>query len=204
MLQSAITRDIASQLRPQLSENERDKLAKLATRNPEAYQLYLKGRYYAGKFTPEGVDKGHRLFSSGHQSGPKLCCSLRRVAMPIVSRMTLYLSPNEAMAKGYEAAKKALELDDSLPEAHYVMAWIDFGYSYDQSGAEREFKRAIELAPEYSAAHEYYGWFLVAAGQFEQGIEESRQGLELDPLSVETNATHGRESLLCTQIRSGD
>jgi Tfp pilus assembly protein PilF len=101
------------------------------------------------------------------------------------------LSPREAMTKGNEAAKKALELDDSLPEAHYVMAWIDFGYSYDQSGAEKELRRALELAPEYAAAHEYYGWYLVAAGHLEAGIEESRRGLELDPLSVEINALMG-------------
>ncbi len=190
-LQSAITRDIASQLRPQISKNERDKLATVGTRNPEAYQLYLKGRYYAGKFTPEGVDKGLDYFRQAINLDPNYAAPYTGVAYAYCVADDFNLSPNEAMAKGYEAAKKALELDDSLPEAHYVMAWIDFGYSYDQSGAEREFKRAIELAPEYSAAHEYYGWFLVAAGQFEQGIEESRRGLELDPLSVETNAIMG-------------
>jgi eukaryotic-like serine/threonine-protein kinase len=191
-LQSAIVRDVASQLRPQISKNERDKLASVGTKNPEAYQLYLKGRYYAGKYTPEGVDKGLDYFRQAINLDPNYAAPYAGIAYAYCVADDFNLSPREAMTKGNEAAKKALELDDSLPEAHYVMAWIDFGYSYDQSGAEKELRRALELAPEYAAAHEYYGWYLVAAGHLEAGIEESRRGLELDPLSVEINALMGQ------------
>jgi Tfp pilus assembly protein PilF len=184
-------RDVASQLRPQISKNERDKLASVGTKNPEAYQLYLKGRYYAGKYTPEGVDKGLDYFRQAINLDPNYAAPYAGIAYAYCVADDFNLSPREAMTKGNEAAKKALELDDSLPEAHYVMAWIDFGYSYDQSGAEKELRRALELAPEYSAAHEYYGWYLVAAGHLEAGVEESRRGLELDPLSVEINALMG-------------
>jgi serine/threonine protein kinase len=145
-LQAAITRDIASQLRPQISSNERKNLARVGTKDAEAYQLYLKGRYYAEKYTPEGVNKGIDYFRQAINLDPNYASAYAGLAYAYCVADDFSLSPDEAMAKGSEAAKKALALDDSLPEGHFVMAWVDFGYRYDQSGAEREFRRAFELA----------------------------------------------------------
>jgi Tfp pilus assembly protein PilF len=86
-------------------------------------------------------------------------------------------------------AKKALERDESLSEAHFAMALVDWGFDYDWSGAEREYRRAIELTPRNSQAHQNYSWFLNFTGRIQQGIEESRRGLELDPLSLEANTS---------------
>jgi eukaryotic-like serine/threonine-protein kinase len=103
------------------------------------------------------------------------------------------------MPKAKEAAKKALELDDTLAEAHTEMGIIDFWYELDWSAAEREFRRAIELKPNYAHAHEYYGWYLVSAGRFEEGIEESKRAQELDALSLETNAMAGQNFFFAHQ-----
>ncbi len=101
-------------------------------------------------------------------------------------------SPSDAMPKAKEAAKKALELDDTLPEAHTEMGIVNFWYDFDWSAAEREFRRAIALRPNYAPAHEYYGWYLVSVGRTEEGIEESQRAVELDPLSIETNTIVGQ------------
>ncbi|MGD0471477.1 MAG: tetratricopeptide repeat protein [Terriglobales bacterium] len=95
------------------------------------------------------------------------------------------------MPKASEAAKKALELDDSLSEAHFAMALVDWQYGYDWNGAEKEFRRALELAPRNSQAHAYYGVFLVEMGQLEQAIGEGRRALELEPLSLEASSLLG-------------
>jgi Tfp pilus assembly protein PilF len=95
------------------------------------------------------------------------------------------------MPKASEAAREALKLDDTLAEAHTDMAIVHFWYGYDWSAAEKEFRRAIELRPNYAHAHEYYGWDLISVGRAEEGIKESKRALELDPLSTEVSATHG-------------
>ena len=91
------------------------------------------------------------------------------------------------MPEAREAAKKALEVDDSLPEAHSALAMVDFCYEYDWKNAEKEFKRAIELAPSNSLARSSLGWFLTLTGHLEEGIEQSRRAVELEPASIETN-----------------
>jgi serine/threonine-protein kinase len=103
------------------------------------------------------------------------------------------------MPKASAAAKKALELDDTLAEAHTEMGIVDFWYEYDWNAAEREFKCAIELKPNYAHAHEYYGWYLVSVGRYGEGIAESKQARELDPLSLETNAMVGQNFYFARQ-----
>jgi tetratricopeptide (TPR) repeat protein len=103
-----------------------------------------------------------------------------------------FMTPQESMPKAREAAKKALELDDTLAEAHTDMGTIHFWYYYDWSAAEQEFKRAIELKPNSADAHVWYGWELVSVGRVDEGIAESKRAVALDPLSVEVNGLAGQ------------
>jgi eukaryotic-like serine/threonine-protein kinase len=191
LLQAAITRDVASQLRPQLSGRERENLAKVGTHDSEAYQLYLKGRFNAEKYTQAGFDTGIDYFRQAINRDPHYAAPYAGLAYAYCIADDFFLSPSEAMPKASEAAKKAVELDDSSPEAHFVMAWVNFGYAYDWSGAEREFRRALELDNQNAHAHAYYGWLLTSTGQFADGIEEGQRAIESDPLSLEANAFLG-------------
>jgi TolB-like protein/predicted Zn-dependent protease/predicted Ser/Thr protein kinase len=188
LLQAAITTEVASQLRPRLSGTERENIAKVETHDPEAYQLYLKGRYRTEKWTAADVNAGLEYFRQVLQLDPNYAAAYAEVSVAYSIANDLFMSPNESMPKAKEAAKKALELDDSLPEAHFALAFVDFGYDYNSGSGGKEFKRAIELAPNSSQTHAWYGWFLILTGQTEQGIAESRRAVELDPLDLEANA----------------
>ena len=117
-------------------------------------------------------------------------------------------SPRDAIPKAKEAAKKALELDDTLAEAHASLAVVNAFYDWDWAAAESEFKRSIELKPNYALAHEYYGWYLAMIGRTNEGIAESERSVELDPLSPEANSYLGyvlwvahRDSQAIEQLR---
>jgi TolB-like protein/Flp pilus assembly protein TadD len=187
LVQAAITAEVASQLRPRLSGTERENVAKVGTRDPEAFQLYLKGRYRTEKWTQADLTAGIEYFRQAIERDPSYAAAYAGLSNAWSGADDLFMSPNESMPKAREAAKKALELDESLPDAHIYMAQVDYYYDYDWSGAERELKRALELAPNNSLGHGYYGYLLILRGQFEQGIAESRRGVELDPLSLEAN-----------------
>jgi eukaryotic-like serine/threonine-protein kinase len=191
-MQGEITRDISDKLRRKLTGEEEKRLAKRSTTNPDAYQLYLKGRYLAEKLSKEGLEKGIDYFHRAIDMDPNFALAYDGLAYAYATGNDFFLAPHEAMPKAREAAKKALELDDTLAEAHTEMGMIDFMYEFDWSAAEREFRRAIELKPSYAHAHEYYGWYLVSAGRIEEGIEESKRARELDALSLETNAMAGQ------------
>jgi len=163
-MQGEITRDISDKLRRKLTGEDEKRLAKRSTTNPDAYQFYLKGRYFAEKLSKEGLEKGIDYFHRAIDLDPNFALAYDGLAYAYATSDDFFLPPREAMPKAREAAKKALELDDTLPEAHTEMGIIDFWYEFDWSGAEREFRRAIELKPNYAHAHEYYGWYLVSAG----------------------------------------
>src|SRR4029077_8289297 len=103
-----------------------------------------------------------------------------------------FLSPHDSMPRASEAAKKALDLDSTLSEAHVEMGKIHYWYDFDWNAAEKELRRAVELGPDDASAHAYYGWDLISVGRTEEGIEESRRALELDPLSTETDTVVGQ------------
>jgi serine/threonine protein kinase/tetratricopeptide (TPR) repeat protein len=191
-MQREITRDISDKLRRKLTGEDEKRLAKRSTTNPDAYQLYLKGRYLAEKLSKEGLEKGIDYFHRAIDMDPNFALAYDGLAYAYASGDDFFLSPREVMPKAKEAAKKALELDDTLAEAHTEMGMIDFMYEFDWGAAEREFRHAIELKPNYAHAHEYYGWYLVSAGRFEEGIKESKRAQELDALSLETNAMAGQ------------
>ena len=191
-MQGEITRDISDKLRRKLTGEDEKRLAKRYTTNPEAYQFYLKGRYLAEKLSKEGLEKGIDYFHRAIDLDPNFALAYDGLAYTYATSNDFFLPPREVMPKAKEAARKALELDDTLAEAHTEMGMIDFMYEFDWSAAEREFRRAIELKPNYGHAHEYYGWYLVSAGRYEEGIEESKRARELDALSLETNAMAGQ------------
>ncbi len=186
-LQAAITSEVAGQLQPRLSGSERESLAKAGTGNAEAYQLYLKGRYHEEKYTRAGVNTGNDEFRRAIQLDPNYAAAYAGLAYSGVIANDFFLSPNDSMPPSREAAQKALQLDESNPEAHVTLAWIKWGYDYDSAGGEAELKRVIELAPRDSTAHWTYGYFLVLGGKTETGIEEGRRAVALDPASLETN-----------------
>jgi len=191
--QADISQKIAVKLRLRLTEDEEKRLAKTATENPEAYRLYLRGRYYAEKFTKEGVKKGIEYFRQAIDLDPNYALAYDGLAFAYSDGDDdFFLSPHDSMPRASEAAKKALELDDTLSEAHLEMGKIHYWYDFDWNAAEKELRRAVELGPEYASAHAYYGWYLISVGRTQEGIEESKRALELDPLSTETDTVVGQ------------
>ena len=194
-IQREIAKEITGNLRLKLSGPEQSRLAKHYTENAEAYQLYLKGRFYWNKRTEEGVRKGIEYFQQAIEKDPTYALAYTGIA-DCYSLETLHidvgsLSPSEAAPKAKAAAMKALELDDTLAEAHTSLAFIKLNFDWDWTGAEREFKRAIELNPNYSNAHHWYSHYLMAMGRIEESLAESKRALELDPLSLITNVHLG-------------
>ena len=189
--QADISREIVAKLRLRLTGEGEKRLTKAAAENPEAYQLYLKGRYFAEKLTKDDVDKGIKYFHQAIDLDPNYALAYEGLSYAYYTGDDLFLSPLESMPKSDEAAKKALQLDDTLAEAHTDMAIVHFWYDYDWNAADGEFRRAIELRPNYAHAHEYYGWQLISVGRTEEGIKESKRALELDPLSTEVGANVG-------------
>jgi serine/threonine protein kinase/Tfp pilus assembly protein PilF len=192
-LQAAITGAVASQLQPKLSGAERESLAKVGTNNSEAYQLYLKGRYHEEKYTRADVNTGNEEFRKAIELDPNYAAAYAGLAYSYVIADDFFLSPKDSMPPAKEAATKALELDESNPEAHIALGWVKWGYEYDGGSGEKEFKRAIELAPRNSAAHTNYGIFLTLSGKSESGIEQGKRAVELDPASLEANTFLGWE-----------
>ena len=197
--QADISRKIVVKLRLRLTGDEEKRLAKPATENPEAYQLYLKGRYYAEKFTQDGVQKGIEYFRQAIDLDPNYALAYDGLAFAYSDGDDdFFLSPHDSMPRASEAAKKALDLDGTLSEAHLEMGKIHYWYDYDWNAAEKELRRAVELGPEDASAHAYYGWYLISVGRTQEGIEESKRALELDPLSTETDTVVG-QNLYCAR-----
>jgi TolB-like protein/Tfp pilus assembly protein PilF len=181
-LQTELAQDVAKSVQAKLSGTEQDQLGKTYTANPEAYQLYLQGRFHWNKRTPEGSDKAIEYFRRAIELDPNYALAYVGLAdaySGYIVRDRSYSKEN--LLKGRPFAEKALQLDDQLGEAHASLGYILLS-DYDFRGAEREFKRAIELNPNYSLAHSPYGILLRNAGRFDEAIAESRRAVELEPL----------------------
>ena len=185
LLQSAITRDLASKLRPQLSGAEREGLVKVGTKDAESYQLYLKGRYYWSKSTLEDLQKASAYFEQAIERDPGNAAAYAGLAdcYNDLGGGVSYLPPKDMFPKAKGAATKALEIDDTLAEAHTALGWVHWAYDWDWPGAEREYKRAIALNPSSAIAHFRYAEYLVTMGRFDEGLAESRRAQDIDPLS---------------------
>jgi eukaryotic-like serine/threonine-protein kinase len=190
-VQTDIAHQISEKLRLKLSNEQKMRMVKRQTDNPEAYQLYLKGRYQAARFTAEGLNKGLDYFREAIALDSNYALAYEGISYDYGLVSDVYMAPVDAMPKAKEAARKALELDDMLAKAHADLANVYGFYDFDWSSAEREGRRAIELNPNDSLAHELYGWFLAAMGRFDESASEARRSVELDPLSVESCAGLG-------------
>ena len=182
-VQDDIVREISRKLRFRLSPVEKKLLVKHYTEDPEAYELYLRGRYYADKFTKEDLDRGIDYFNRAIALDQNYALAYGGLAYAYQYSTDSFVPGRVAMTKAKEAARHALELDDSLAEAHTEMGCVLFWYDWDFPGAEREFRRAIELDPNWQLAPIFYGWFLVSMGRSEEGIAQNRRAVVLDPLN---------------------
>jgi serine/threonine-protein kinase len=183
--QREIAQEIVDKLKIKVSGEEKG-LAKHYTESNEAYQLYLKGRFYWSKRTGEALKKSIEYFNQAIEKDPTFALAYAGLADCYVVPANR-LPPREAMPKAKAAAIRALELDETLAEAHTSLARVLAAYDWDWPGAEKEYKRAIELNPRYSIAHEWYGGWFEAMGRNKESLAERKRALELDPLSLIIN-----------------
>ncbi|TSA14615.1 hypothetical protein D4R75_15455 [bacterium] len=182
-VQEDITKEISYQLRLRLVGEDEKKLAKHSTEDTEAYQLYLKGRFYWNKRKVADLDKAVSYFNRAIDKDPGYALAYAGLASTY-SVLPEYSNkpPKDFMLKAEKAARKAMELDAMLAEPHAVLGY-NFQNQWDWEGAESEFKQAIELNPNYPTAHQWYSETLEAQGKLEEALSESKRGQELDPIS---------------------
>jgi TolB-like protein/DNA-binding winged helix-turn-helix (wHTH) protein/Flp pilus assembly protein TadD len=191
-VQGEIAKQISENLRLKLTGDEQKLLAKRYTENAEAYQLYLKGRYFWNKRTEEGMKRGIGYFEQAKQRDPGFALAYVGLADSYnVLGFYAYLAPADSFPKAKAAAMQALEINDKLAEAHNSMAYAALYYDWNFAAAEGEFKRAINLNPNYPVAHQWYGNLLTAMGRWDEAIREFELARELDPLSLIINAVPG-------------
>lgn len=192
MLQKEVTKAIASEIKAKLTQQEQENMNSARQVNPEAYQSYLKGRYFWNKRTPEGFDKGIEYFNQAIAIDPGYAPAFAGLA-DCYNLLNDYdvLSPKQAVPRAKAAAAKALAIDSALAEAHASLGFALARYDWDWIGAEKEFKRAIELKPNYADAHHWYALQLTMMGRFEEAINEINKAQDLDPLSLIINANIG-------------
>jgi len=190
-LPAEIARDVSSKLRLTLSGSDEQKLAKNYTRNTDAYQAYLRGRFYTAASTESGLKKSIEYFNQAIAIDPDYALAWAGLADAYWGDSDVHAAPRDVMPKAKQAALKAIAIDDTLAEAHSALAIELTAYDWDWPQAEHEFKRAIALNPEYATAHAHYGWYLSLMGRIEAAIAESQRAVELDPLSTEYNHNLG-------------
>ncbi|HUI54057.1 MAG TPA: protein kinase [Bryobacteraceae bacterium] len=182
-MQEQISREISEKLRLQLTGADKQRLQRRPTEDSAAYQLYLQGRYQWNQRTLEGLQQSIDYFQQAIQKDPRyaLAYAGQADAYALIADFNV-LPAREVLPKVKSAAAKALELDESLAEAHTSLGWARF-HDWDWAGAEKEFKRAIELNSSYPTAHAWYGEYLVTLGRFDQALDEMTRADQLTPLS---------------------
>ncbi len=199
-VQQEIAGDIYGRLRPRLAGEEKKLLAKKPTENAEAYQLYLQGLFYWNKWTQADFKKAADYFTQAVQKDPGYALSYAGLADSYsLLGDAGYLPPSEAWPKAKTAALQALDIDDTLAEAHTSLGLVKEHFEWDWVGAEKEFKRAIELNPNLATAHHWYGDYLTNMGRFGEGLAETKKAQGLDPLSLIINTTLGWQFYLAGQ-----
>jgi TolB-like protein/Tfp pilus assembly protein PilF len=190
-IQDEITLAIVDRLEPKLLDNKAG-LAKRQTVDPEVYNLYLRGLFFRNKRTEIGLKKAIECFQQAIKREPDYALAYAGLAASY-SILPFYsaLPPNEVVPKAREMVVKALQIDETLPEAHAALGYAKTWYERDWDGAERAFKRAIELNPGYADVHYYYSFNLVFRARFDEALAEIEQALELDPVSVAINREIG-------------
>jgi TolB-like protein/tetratricopeptide (TPR) repeat protein len=191
-VQDEISREIAEKLRLRLAREARARLHKHYTSKAGAYQSYLRGRYHWNKTTPEEVGKGIGYFEHAIREDPQFALAYAGLADSYGLFGFFGIHPSkEVMPKAEEFARKALELDDTLAEAHVALAGVLKSYHWDWLGAEQEYRQALDLNPNYATAHRWYGALLMNLGRSAEAIQEMERALELDPFSLIINMELG-------------
>jgi TolB-like protein/DNA-binding winged helix-turn-helix (wHTH) protein/tetratricopeptide (TPR) repeat protein len=186
-LQNKVARTIADQIRINLNPQEQAALKKVTVVNPEAYESYLKGRYFWNKRTADGLKVALAYFNQAIGEDPKYAQAYSGLADTYAllgDWQYGVMTPKEALPKAKAAAIKALELDSALGEAHTSLAFSLDLFDWDWRAADREFRRAIALNPSYATAHQWYAWHLVILGHNSEAVAELRKAENLDPLSL--------------------
>jgi TolB-like protein/DNA-binding winged helix-turn-helix (wHTH) protein/Flp pilus assembly protein TadD len=190
-LQNRVASAIADQIRINLTPREQAALKNAKVVNPEAYESYLKGRYFWNKRTADGLKAALAYFNEAIEEDPnyaKAYSGLADTYALMGDWQYAVMTPKEAFPKAKAAAVHALELDNTLGEAHNSLAFVLDGFDWDLDAGGKEFQRAIELNPGYATAHHWYAWHLSLLGRFDEAITEMRKAENLDPLSLIINA----------------
>jgi len=190
-LQNRVARAIADQIRINLTPQEQAALRNVKVVNPEAYESYLKGRYFWNKRTSDGLKVALAYFNQAIEEDPKYAQAYSGLADTYAllgDWQYAVMTPKQALPKAKAAAIKALELDSALGEAHNSLAFVLDGFDWDLDSGGNEFRRAIELNPGYATAHHWYAWHLSLLGRYDEAIAEMRKAENLDPLSLIINA----------------
>jgi TolB-like protein/DNA-binding winged helix-turn-helix (wHTH) protein/Flp pilus assembly protein TadD len=201
-LQNRVSSAIVNEIRINLSPQDRERLARNPAIAPEAYENYLKGRFYWNKRTDENLNKAIVYFSraTAQDSNYALAYAGLSDCYSIVGATIFGSMPvSEAAPKAREAARRALEIDPTLAEAETPLATLKFNYDWDWSGAEDDFQHAIQLNPSYATAYQRYSLFLMAMGRFQDGFNQINKARELDPLSISINFSLGWRLYLARQ-----
>jgi TolB-like protein/DNA-binding winged helix-turn-helix (wHTH) protein/Tfp pilus assembly protein PilF len=190
-LQSEVAHTIAQQIRIKVNPREQAALAAKRVVDPQAYEAYLKGRFFWNKRTENGLRTAVAYFDQAIDTDPNYAqayCGLADSYALLGDWEYAVMTPKEALPKAKAAAVKALELDSTLGEAHNSLAFLLDGFDWDLDAGGKEFRRAIELNPSYATAHHWYAWHLALLGRFDEAIAEMRRAQSLDPLSLIINA----------------
>lgn len=191
-VQEEISREISEKLKLRLTGQQKRLLMKRYTDNTEAYHAYLKGRYSWNQRTTEGFKQGIEYFQQAIKIDANFALAYAGLA-DCYSLLNSYsvLPPKESAPLIKAAAMQALQIDDELAEAHASLGHVKMMHDWDWPGAEWEFKRAVELNPNYATAHHWYALYLMAMGQFQESLDELKQAQRLDPLSLIINTVLG-------------
>jgi DNA-binding winged helix-turn-helix (wHTH) protein/tetratricopeptide (TPR) repeat protein len=186
-IQEEIAKAISENLKFSLTSQDEMRLTKKPTENIEAFNLYLRGRYFWNKYNKEWVLKAIEAFQQAIAIDANYALAYCGLADAYFRLSNVHFQPREVLPKAREAALRAVEIDENLAEAHASLALISVYYDHDWVRAEREFKKALELAPDLILAHQRYGSYLTFMGRFEEAIRHYETALELDPFSLQIN-----------------
>ena len=189
-MQTEAAREIADQVRgsvgsPQLSLHP----ANPAPVNPDAYEAYLKGRYFWNKRTPDGLNKSIEYFGQAIEKDPSFAAAYAGLADSYSILGSDVLPADVASSKARAAASKAIELDPTTAEGHAALALVEFYYDWNWKQSEEEFRRAFELNPNYATAHQWYSYYLTAMLRFPEAVEQAETAQQIDPLSLSINTS---------------
>jgi len=191
-VQDAIAQKVAAALALKLSEEEQERLTKHYTDNTEAYQLYLKGRFYWNKYTPEGFQKSIEYFKQALEKDPNYALAYSGLAdsYSLIGEMA-YAPAHENFPQGRAYAERALGMDEKLASAHLSLAIVKLFYDWDFPGAGNHLRRAKELDPNNAQIYHFYGHYLELSGRLGEAVEETKRGLALDPTNIIINSEVG-------------